>query len=453
MKLKILICLSVFVVTIEGAEAQSITWQRTYGEGNIDYGYSIVQTPDEGYIAVGRKRIQTTESFSYVMRLDKYGDTIWTKIYPGFESKKIIKSSDNYYIINSRYSLFKIDINGNVIWTKLGIEDIILESNDGGFFGCFGTSIRKFNSFGDTVWNRNYSNLINGYFHNFDFNSNNELIIVGSFVTKSNNQNNRFLMKVKQNGDFVSLNNFYWDRIPFIMVSVEMQNFVVSSDSRPQLAKFDSTGKIIWDKIYFGVLPEYSQTYDFIKTYDGGFILTGTYHNGDFNYFVLNIKIDTFGDEQWRKLFGFGDHDEGRCIKQTKDSGYVNIGIRDNFNLGDIYIIKTDKTGNSNPPVSVNSINTIESNGYNLFQNYPNPFNPTTKISYSIPVSGNISIKIYDLTGKEVKTLLNEFKSTGSYDIEFNGSDLSSGVYFYKLDASGSNSKGFVMTKRMVLLK
>ncbi len=58
--------------------SQAVTWQRTYGEGNIDYGYSIVQTPDEGYIAVGRKRIETV-SYMFAMRLNKFGDTIWTK--------------------------------------------------------------------------------------------------------------------------------------------------------------------------------------------------------------------------------------------------------------------------------------------------------------------------------------------------------------------------------------
>ena len=95
----------------------------------------------------------------------------------------------------------------------------------------------------------------------------------------------------------------------------------------------------------------------------------------------------------------------------------------------------------------------IKADKFQLNQNYPNPFNPSTKIAYSIPVSGNISIKIYDLTGKEVKTLLNEFKSEGSYDIEFNGSDLASGVYFYKLDAVGKDGNNFLITKRMMLIK
>ncbi|MFZ4590704.1 MAG: T9SS type A sorting domain-containing protein, partial [Ignavibacteria bacterium] len=85
---------------------------------------------------------------------------------------------------------------------------------------------------------------------------------------------------------------------------------------------------------------------------------------------------------------------------------------------------------------------------YELFQNYPNPFNPTTKINFSIPKSGFVSLKIYDITGREVKTLLNEIKQAGNYAVDFNGSLLSSGVYFYRIQ-----SGDFVMTKRMVLVK
>ncbi|MCX6168389.1 MAG: ice-binding family protein [Ignavibacteriales bacterium] len=83
-----------------------------------------------------------------------------------------------------------------------------------------------------------------------------------------------------------------------------------------------------------------------------------------------------------------------------------------------------------------------------LFQNYPNPFNPTTTINYSLPRSGFVTIKIYDLLGAEIMTLLNEEMSTGNYSIKFDGSNISSGIYFYQL-RGGS----FVETKKFVLMK
>jgi hypothetical protein len=85
---------------------------------------------------------------------------------------------------------------------------------------------------------------------------------------------------------------------------------------------------------------------------------------------------------------------------------------------------------------------------YSLTQNYPNPFNPTTIINYSIPAFSNVVIKIYDVLGKEVATLVNEEKPAGSYKVQFDASNLSSGVYLYKLQ-SGS----FVETKKMTVIK
>ena len=85
---------------------------------------------------------------------------------------------------------------------------------------------------------------------------------------------------------------------------------------------------------------------------------------------------------------------------------------------------------------------------FNLSQNYPNLFNPNTKIDYSIPKNGFVILKIYDVLGREIKTLVNENKTAGYYSIDFNGSEFPSGVYFYKLE---SNEFGDV--KRMILIK
>jgi hypothetical protein len=85
---------------------------------------------------------------------------------------------------------------------------------------------------------------------------------------------------------------------------------------------------------------------------------------------------------------------------------------------------------------------------YSLGQNYPNPFNPATKIDFSIPKSGNVILKIFDIVGKEIETLINKEMSAGNYTIDFNASRLSSGTYFYKL-----TSGVFSQTKKMILLK
>lgn len=85
---------------------------------------------------------------------------------------------------------------------------------------------------------------------------------------------------------------------------------------------------------------------------------------------------------------------------------------------------------------------------FSLEQNYPNPFNPTTEINFSIPKSGNVTLKIFDAVGQEVATLINEFKPAANYKINFNASNLTTGVYFYRLEANN-----LLQTKKMLLIK
>lgn len=90
---------------------------------------------------------------------------------------------------------------------------------------------------------------------------------------------------------------------------------------------------------------------------------------------------------------------------------------------------------------------------FNLFHNYPNPFNPTTTIRYQIPKRASVLIKVYDLLGREVTTIINEEKSSGEYQVEFNGNDLPSGVYFYVLTAQSENGNNFKQGRKMLLIK
>ena len=83
-----------------------------------------------------------------------------------------------------------------------------------------------------------------------------------------------------------------------------------------------------------------------------------------------------------------------------------------------------------------------------MLQNYPNPFNPSTTIKFQIPNSSFVNLKVYDVLGNEVATLVNEEKPAGTYQLSFDASNLSSGIYFYKLQAGN-----IVETKKMILLK
>jgi len=85
---------------------------------------------------------------------------------------------------------------------------------------------------------------------------------------------------------------------------------------------------------------------------------------------------------------------------------------------------------------------------FSLQQNYPNPFNPATSIKYSIPKSGIVIIKVFDVLGRKISTLVNEYKLAGNYSVQFNAAKSTSGVYFYRME-SGS----FTQTKKLLILK
>jgi photosystem II stability/assembly factor-like uncharacterized protein len=118
--------------------------------------------------------------------------------------------------------------------------------------------------------------------------------------------------------------------------------------------------------------------------------------------------------------------------------GYAVSSDGDVIKLVDSVLVITGKNNNnSNIPVE-----------YKLEQNYPNPFNPSTNIAFSIPNAEDVRLAVYDYLGQEVAVIKNEFMPAGNHEVNFNASDLSSGIYFYKLTAGN-----FVETKKMILVK
>ncbi len=122
------------------------------------------------------------------------------------------------------------------------------------------------------------------------------------------------------------------------------------------------------------------------------------------------------------------------------DAG-VDVGLSFKGNAPDLGAFEYD------PATSLRQLSAIETD-FILHQNYPNPFNPLTNISYSIPADMKVRLEIFDLLGKLVDLLVNDFQRKGSYSVTFNGTGISSGVYFYRL-----SSENYSVTKRLVLLK
>jgi Secretion system C-terminal sorting domain len=130
------------------------------------------------------------------------------------------------------------------------------------------------------------------------------------------------------------------------------------------------------------------------------------------------------------------------------------------FNEANPYKIEIDTNGDNIIDTTINTYDELITGinnytntaqipkNFELFQNYPNPFNPNTTIQYSIPQQSFVTLKMYDLTGRLIKTLVNKEESSGYYHVQFNAENLASGIYFYRL-----KTNNFVETKKLILLK
>jgi N-acetylneuraminic acid mutarotase len=133
----------------------------------------------------------------------------------------------------------------------------------------------------------------------------------------------------------------------------------------------------------------------------------------------------------------------------TPAAGVINNKIYVTGGHGGPPIDYLSSTEEYTPDISDSDLElNLRPNDFLLYQNYPNPFNPTTAIRYQIPELSFVTFKVYDVLGNEVVILVNEEKPTGSYEVEFDATALSSGIYFYRLQAGD-----FIETKKMVLMK
>jgi hypothetical protein len=103
---------------------------------------------------------------------------------------------------------------------------------------------------------------------------------------------------------------------------------------------------------------------------------------------------------------------------------------------------------NNQTLVGVEEVAGLQPEQFTLEQNYPNPFNPTTTIQFSLPIKSTVSVKVFDILGREVRTLVNDVKSPGTYKVLFDGTGLASGTYFYRMEAGN-----YIDTKKLLLLK
>ena len=280
-------------------------------------------------------------------------------------------------------------------------------------------------------------------------------------IFKSNDAGNNWIMLTNQYVVFtIAINPFNSENI---LIGTHSQGIIQSLDGgntwSPINNGISSPLPYIPDILIDPIDPNlmYCATYNsgVYKSIDGGNNWSSI-NNGLSNLDIRVLAFDTFNSILYAGTYGGGvffSSDSGQSwteINQGWQNAHVSdlsIGSAQNTNI--IYASQYNEGvwKYLHTPTGIESNNQVIINNFVLFQNFPNPFNPITSIQYAISSRQVVKIKVYDVLGKEIATLVNEEKQPGEYEVEFHASALPSGVYFYQLRAGS-----FVETKKMILL-
>lgn len=452
----------------KGPQSAAIKW-------TVDMPYGIFSGPvigEEGNLYFGS--YYNFGDYFYCYNND--GSQVWNyklgKIYPP-RSGIVIDSSNTIYFGASDKYFYALNPDGTLKWeygtsaafgfaiTNIDLQGNLYIPNDSG-------SLYSFSSSGSLNWNVNYESGFRSrppafspdgstiYIAGRDSNLF-ALYLDGSIKWKFSCEQIRNAPAIDNSGNLYFADRFYfysissdgetswrYDDLDFDMYSVPAIDYdgniyAIATDTTSPFYKilisFTYTGNVRWQYVFDDQIND-----DFwqplICDAEGTIYVGST--NG-YNYYAISNN----GTMLWKLPLDIAEQQVDLTGAIAAD-GTLYLGVH-----GAAFIQNSKKTLTAirDTVTSVKEVNNTILD-YQLQQNYPNPFNPTTIIKFEIPEVSEISLKIYDILGREVSTLVNEQKQSGFYEVEFNASELSSGIYFYQLQAGS-----FVATKKLILLK
>jgi hypothetical protein len=467
--------------TLSFAQPPDSLWAHTYGGPLADDASSFVQTADGGYVLAGY-----TYSFGagnedfWLVKTNANGDSVWSRTFggPGFEGANSLQQTTDGGFILAGFSnsfgggynlwLVKTDANGNSSWSRnfggpgWDGANCVLQTADGyllaGLTNSYGAGdfdfwLLKTNTNGDSVWSRTFGGPLYEDIFSIQPTTGGGYILAGRTLSYGAGNYDAYLVKTNSSGDSLWTRHFGG---PGFETATAVQQTadggyvfagITSSYGAGNedfwLFKTNSNGDSVWSRTFGGM--SWDRAYSIQKTADGGYILAGradSYGAGQGDVWL--VKTNANGDSLWSRTFGGAAFDGAYFVRQTTDSGFVLAGFTESFGAGgrDFWLVKTRRD-----PVSAGDTFILHPSSF-VLSVFPNPFNPATEIAFNIPKTGHISLRVFDLLGREAAVLKDGFAEAGSHRVTFNGSDLPTGIYFARLDAGG-----FSQTKKLMLLK
>jgi hypothetical protein len=468
------VCILLFLYAIVNAQAPDTLWTKHYGFEYDDDILQIKPLSDGGFSAIG----YTYSSYGirsdiYLLRLDSDGDTLWTsrfdfRDYDLGASLEVTEDGNFILLCRSFHDnitetiIIKVDSAGNEIWNN--ILDIthgrcIRSTSDGGYIIAgakidhgliFDLYLAKADSLGNRLWAKTYGGDYQERAWDVRETSDGGFITVGWTEPSQYGNADIYVVRTDAYGDSIWSNTYggiYDDEARSIILSDD-GGYIIAGKIGYSLnvdniavLKIDSSGALVWTKTFpdFG----HATANSIISSVDGGYVSVAWYYARA--YCSIVIKIDDSGMLQWqRSVDGSDYHLYCRSIAQVTDEGYVIGGYHEvEGREKDIFLCKLAPEITSLDyefyPLPQNLL---------LCQNTPNPFNASTTIRFVMPESQQVTLTIYDLLGRQVETLLDEYRQAGVHTVTYDASHLSSGVHFYRLQAGDK-----LETKRMILLK
>lgn len=369
------------------------------------YNIDFTELPDGSLLSIG---IQGPGGGRYMIKRDSEGNRLWTMPYEenfGIFSMKTTTDGNVILAGRSEYNaaLRKITPDGETIWTKIievgsSIATSVYEASDGGYlltginYEDYDVLVIKTDANGDSLWTRTFPGL------------------------GGDDQGN-------------------------CIIETEDENIIVVGEIHSQtldtfIAVISSQGDIIWQNI----ITNLSICYSIIQSQDNNYV--GYSWSGSSVQKTRLFKIDSSCNILWNNQLSNWPAVGDKCFSELQNGGFICAGIE---YLGtNIILNKTSSTGQ----ITDIQNDIVFLSNYVLY-NYPNPFNPETIISFNISEEMDITLKIYNIKGQLVETLMQKHLDQGLHSVVWNASNQASGIYFIRL----FNEKGLSKTSKAILLK
>ncbi len=465
------------ILTLRYSAGGTLLWSAIYsGWPYFDQAVGV-QSDDLGNVYVaGNLDDMTTPCCAIIIKYNALGEIIWSALYQGLYGSfcdMLVDDSGNVVCLRKDigpaayrdYITVKYDSSGNLLWLARYEGEAIDYAGDlcidnlgniivtGSTFrmaqGNYDIGTVKYSPSGIQQW----VSIYNGPGDTSDFGVSLDTdesgnVYVAGECYGSDNQGRMTTLKYNSSGQLQWAVEYPGNSYPLRVETTDANSVYVSGTAGnisvyDYLAvKYDSAGNLLWTFTLNGSGDSDDVVCAMRSDSAGNIYLAGTCTNANTGNDYVTVKLDPSGVMKWNMTCsGPVLNDNATCMEVDKN-GSVYVSGNSQGNEGDIMTVKYSQLTDIEESYSLNLTE------YELRQNFPNPFNPATTIAYGIPHAGNVTVKIFDMTGREVRTLVNEFKEAGYHLAAFDGSSLPSGTNIYRICAGS-----YVSAKKMVLLK